>query len=121
LHPTKEFPHRSLLLIGAGAVISSFFDLEIVILSLMAVRILIQFVLHTVALFLIRARRPDIERPFKMWLFPLPAVISLLGYLYVFSSLELKYIVIGTVTLVIGTLFYLAVAMRQRQWPFERG
>jgi amino acid transporter len=118
LHPTKEFPHRSLVLIGIGAVIASFFTLEQVIMALMAARILIQFVAQNIAMFLIRAHRPDIERPFKMWLYPLPALISLTGYLYVFSSLGLWYILFGLLTLVVGALVYVAAAYRTGDWPW---
>jgi amino acid transporter len=118
LHPTKEFPHRSLLLIGTGAIIASFFSLEEVILALMAARILIQFIGHTLALFLIRANRPDIERPFKMWLYPLPALISLAGYIFVFSTLGLRFILFGILTLVLGAVVYLGIAKRQNEWPF---
>jgi amino acid transporter len=120
LHPTKEFPHRSLLLIGIGAIIASFFSLAEVILALMAARILIQFIGHTIALFLIRAYRPDIDRPFRMWLFPLPALISLAGYLYVFSSLGVYFMLFGILTLVAGTLVFLAAAWTKHEWPFER-
>jgi amino acid transporter len=120
LHPTKEFPHRSLLLIGIGAILASFFPLQEVILALMAARIVIQFVGHTIALFLIRARRPDIERPFKMWLYPLPAIISLAGYLYVFSSLGLRFILFGLLTLALGAAVHLVMALRQQEWPFHR-
>jgi amino acid transporter len=118
LHPTKEFPHRSLLLIGFFAIIASFFSLEEVILALMAVRILIQFIGHTLALFLIRANRPDIERPFKMWLYPLPALISLAGYIYVFSSLGPYYILLSIATLILGTLVYIVRSWKLDEWPF---
>ncbi len=118
LHPTKEFPHRSLLLLGSAAIVASFFTLEDVILALMAARILIQFIGHTLALFLIRAHRPDIERPFKMWLYPLPALVSLAGYLYVFSSLGSRFIAFGIATLLAGTAVYLVAAWRQGEWPF---
>jgi amino acid transporter len=121
LHPTKHFPHRSLLLIGSGAIIASFFTLEAVINALMAARILIQFIGHTIALFLIRARRPDIHRPFKMWLYPLPALISLLGYIYVFLSLGTYFILFGTLTLVVGAAIYLIAAKTQNAWPFGTG
>lgn len=119
LHPTKEFPHRSLLLIGAGAILASFFDLQDVILALMAARIVIQFNAQVIALFLIRARRPDIERPFKVWLYPIPPLVSLAGYLYVFASLGLKFILFGLLTLLIGVGVYLLVARRQKEWPFS--
>lgn len=120
LHPTKEFPHRALLLIGIGAIIASFFDLQDVILALMAARIVIQFNMQVIALFLIRARRPDIVRPFKVWLYPIPPLLSLAGYLYVFASLGLKFIVFGLLTLALGAIIYFLVAKRQREWPFER-
>ncbi len=118
LHPTKEFPHRSLLLIGTLAIIASFFSLEQAIMAPMAARILIQFIGHTIALFLIRANRPDIERPFKMWFYPLPAFISLVGYIYVFSSLGLYFIGFGIGTLLVGAVVYLFVARSQGEWPF---
>ncbi len=118
LHPTKEFPHRSLLLVGTGAILASFFTLQEVILALMAARIVIQFNAQVVALFLIRARRPDIERPFRVWLYPLTPLISLAGYLYVFSSLGLRFIGFGLLTLAAGVVVYLAAARANRDWPF---
>jgi len=118
LHP-QEFPHRSLLLIGAGAILASFFSLQDVILALMAARIVIQFNAQVIALFLIRRRRPDIERPFRVWLYPLPPLISLAGYLYVFASLGLTFILFGLLTLLAGVGVYLIMAWRQREWPFQ--
>jgi amino acid transporter len=120
LHPSKEFPDRSLLLVGIGAIIASFFTLQDVILALMAARIVIQFNAQVIALFLIRARRPDIERPFKVWLYPLPPLVSLAGYLYVFSSLGLRFIGFGLLTLAAGAVVYLIAAKRQGEWPFAR-
>lgn len=118
LHPTKEFPHRALLLIGAGTVAASFFSLGHVIKALMAARILIQFIGHTVALFRIRARRTDIDRPYRMPAYPLPAIVSLVGYSYVFLSLGAWFVLFGVGTLLLGALAYLAMARRQREWPF---
>ncbi len=120
LHPTKQFPHRSLLLMGAGAIIASFFSLDDVIKALMAARILIQFIGHTVALALIRAHRPDIARPFRMWAYPLPAIISMVGYIYVFLSLGTTFILFGIGTLLLGVVVYLGVAKRQGEWPFAK-
>jgi amino acid transporter len=119
LHPTKEFPHRSLLLLGGLAILSSFLSLEAVILGLMAARILIQFIGHTIALFLIRHRRPEIELPFKMALYPIPAIVSLLGYTYVFTSLGTEFILFGLVSIVVGIGAYLLLARSQGEWPFN--
>jgi amino acid transporter len=118
LHPEKHFPHRSLLLIGVLAIFASFLSLEEVIAALMASRILIQFIGHTIALFLLR-REGRVEFPFRMWLYPLPALISLAGYTYVFLSLGLRYLLFGVGTLVVGALVYLIAAKRSREWPFQ--
>ncbi|MCW5979260.1 MAG: amino acid permease [Bryobacteraceae bacterium] len=119
LHRTKEFPHRGLLLFGVGSIVASFFPLQDVILALMAARIVIQFNAQVIALFLIRAHRPDIQRPFHVWFYPLTPLISLVGYLYVFSSLGLRFILFGLLTLAIGAGVYFIVARQQREWPFE--
>ena len=118
LHPEKHFPHRSLLLIGGLAILASFLSLEEVIAALMAARILIQFIGHTLALFLLR-KEGRVEFPFRMWLYPLPALISLAGYTYVFLSLGLRYLIFGVGTLVLGALVYLVAAKRTGDWPFR--
>ncbi|MEZ5395421.1 MAG: hypothetical protein R2724_21750 [Bryobacterales bacterium] len=120
MHPEKHFPHRSLLLIGGLAILASFLSLEEVIAALMAARILIQFIGHTLALFLLR-KEGRIEFPFRMWFYPLPALISLAGYTYVFLSLGMRYLIFGIGTLVVGGLVYLVAAKGSREWPFQEG
>jgi len=120
LHEKKEFPHRSLLLLGSLAIAASFLSLESVILGLMAARIVIQFIGHTIALFLIRRKRTDIDLPFKMPLYPIPALISLLGYTYVFGSLGTWFISFGLGSIIVGIGAYLILARQQKEWPFEK-
>ncbi len=112
LHPRDEFPHRSLLLVGALCIAASFFTLGQVISALMTARILVQFMGQVLAALLIRWKRPDIQRPFRMWLFPLPAVLSLAGYAYVFGASGLRFIVYGLVTLAVGALVYAGLRAR---------
>jgi amino acid transporter len=103
LHPTGEFPHRSLLLIGAVAAFACLFKLETVIAALLTSRILIQFVGQIATVFLLR-RRPEGARvlPFRMPLFPLPAVIALVGWLFIFGTSESLVLVYGVLTLQLG-------------------
>jgi hypothetical protein len=54
-----------------------------------------------------------------MWLYPLPALISMTGYTYVFVSLGARYILFGLGTLLLGVVVYLIGAQRQKEWPFE--
>jgi amino acid transporter len=83
-----------------------------VISALMTARILVQFLGQVIAVFLIRRTRPDLHRPFRMWLYPLPAVLSFAGYTYVFAASGLHFILYGLATLGAGILVYLLVVRR---------
>jgi amino acid transporter len=80
------FPSLSLVVIGGLAIVAAFFDLDWVISALIAARILVQFIGQIVALHHIRRERHDIERPFRMWLYPAPSVIALAGWAYIFLT-----------------------------------
>ncbi len=119
LHPRHEFPHRSLLLVSLLCVGASFFSLSAVISALMTARIIVQFMGQVAAALIVRYRRPDIPRPFRMWFYPLPAVLSIVGYAYVFGASGLRFILYGLLTLGAGVMVYLVTARQQRAWPFE--
>src|SRR4029077_13209502 len=89
LHPTKHFPHVSLLTICAVTLPFCFFSLGQLVNWLIQVQILLQFVWQCAAVILLRRYRPDIAKPFRMWLYPLPALVSLALWLYVFFSAPL--------------------------------
>ncbi len=80
LHPRKGFPHVSLLVLAGVACLCCFFSLGDVIAALVVLRILLQFGLQHVGVMLLRARRPEMRRPFRMWLYPVPPVLALLGF-----------------------------------------
>ena len=80
LHPRKGFPHVSLLVLAGVACVCCFFSLGDVIAALVVLRILLQFGLQHVGVMLLRVRRPEMRRPFRMWLYPVPPVVALLGF-----------------------------------------
>ncbi|MEO8405705.1 MAG: amino acid permease, partial [Chitinophagaceae bacterium] len=85
LHPTKDFPYISLLfLCGLGFVFSLFMKLTDVITSILAMRIVIQFISQGVGVVLLRKRNGSKDLPFKMWLYPLPVIISILIWIFLF-------------------------------------
>jgi APA family basic amino acid/polyamine antiporter len=96
------FPHLSLLVIGGLAIAASLFELEAVISALLTVRILVQFIAQICALLWVRRRRPDIARPFRMWLYPVPAFIALAGWIYIFVTAGWGYIAFGLLVLASG-------------------
>lgn len=87
LHPTRQFPHVSLLFLGAtGFVFSLLFKLSDVISAILAMRILVQFIAQAMGLMLLR-RKPEPQQPyFRMWLYPLPVILSVWIWLFVFYS-----------------------------------
>jgi len=87
LHPTKNFPHISLMVLCAtGFLFSLIFKLGDVIKAILAMRILVQFIAQAVGVVLLRKRFGDKNLPFKMWLFPLPVILSIVVWLFLFQS-----------------------------------
>ena len=107
LHPTKDFPYISLLALGAISIIAGFFSLGTVIDALIVTRILVQFMGQIFGLILLRRRSPTMVRPYRMWLYPLPALAALLGWIFVFASTQVTVILFGVGVLAAGFLTFL--------------
>ncbi|MDB6036765.1 MAG: amino acid permease-associated region, partial [Verrucomicrobiales bacterium] len=84
LHLKYQFPHFSLLVVGIISIVCSFFPLDKVIDGLVTSRILVQFIAQIVALHLVRKRNGKL--PYKMFLYPLPALVALVGWLIVLCT-----------------------------------
>ncbi len=120
VHPRYAIPYRSSMLIGGMVLFWSFFSLDAIISALIATRILEQFVAQVFAVVLLRHRHPDRPRPWRMWLYPLPCLVALAGWLFVYAGTGRLYIAIGAGTLAVGLIVFLAWARRHRTWPFIR-
>jgi amino acid transporter len=79
----KGFPHVSLLVLGAAAICFCFFSLADVIAALVVLRILLQFLMQHVGVIYLRQTRPEIKRPFRIWLYPLPPLLAICGFVYI--------------------------------------
>ena len=121
LHPEKRFPHVSLLLIGLIAIAASTLSLGMVIDALITTRILVQFIGQIVALSILRRTAPDLPRPFRVWWYPLPNLVALFGWIFLFSTSGPEVIAFGLGTLALGIVAYLAWARHTGQWPFGTG
>src|SRR5438874_8033553 len=121
VHPRHRFPYVSLLVMGAIATVFCFFRLADVLAALVVIRILVQFLAQIAGVIVLRLRRPDLPRPFRMWLYPLPAVLALGGFIYVLISRKnfLKEVRYAAVLVVVGLIIYLIRARMRREWPFE--
>jgi amino acid transporter len=116
LHPRKDIPHVAVLAVGGVSLIASLFTLDQVIAFLTAGIVLIQSVAQIVALVVLRLRRE--AAPFRMPLYPLPAVVACAGWLYAFASCGATAIVLGVGWLLAGVLIFAVLARAQRWWPF---
>ncbi|WP_304129792.1 APC family permease [Ignavibacterium album] len=119
IHPEKHFPHYSLLLVGGITCIASLLDLGFIIAATLSSRILIQFLGQIIGLTLLRKDNPELKRPFKMWLYPIPSIIAFIGFSFIFISSGIEAISLGLIWIAIGTGFYLLWAKHNMEWPFQ--
>jgi APA family basic amino acid/polyamine antiporter len=120
VHPKHGIPHRSLVALGLVASAFCFFSLQQVITMLVITRILLQFFLQHVGVMVLRVKRPELERPFRIPLYPLPPLAAMAGFafLLVYRVNALKGLAVAAGIACSGTLIYLVRARRLGQWPF---
>ncbi|MGB9104015.1 MAG: APC family permease [Terriglobales bacterium] len=123
VHPEGKFPHVSMLALGAVAIAACFLRLADIIAALVVIRIMIQFLFQTVGIIVLRVRRPDLPRPFRMWLYPVPALLATMGFLFVLVERKhfLKEIRYAVVLLIAGIVVYMVRSLRRKEWPFGAG
>jgi amino acid transporter len=86
LHPTRGFPYISLLSLAGAAIVFCFFQLKDVIAALVVLRILLQFLMQHLGVIYLRRTQPEMPRPFRLWLYPLPPLVAIAGFLYILIS-----------------------------------
>ena len=118
LHPRLHFPTAGLYAMGVITAIGSLFTLTDVISMLTAVFVLIQSVAQVVALTVLRRRQPNLSRPYKMWLYPLPSLIALVGWVYIYKSAGTRPILLSVAWLAAGAVAFLVWARAENTWPF---
>jgi amino acid transporter len=118
LHPRHHFPHVALLVMGLITAIGSFFSLSTVISVLLAVFVIVQALAQVVALTVLRRRQPQLRRPYRQWLYPIPSLLALAGWIYVYKASGRTPIVFSLVVLAAGLIAFLVWAKVEREWPF---
>ena len=108
------------LALGVVAAAFCFLRLKDAIAALVVIRIIVQFLVQAAGLIVLRIRQPKMPRPFRMWLYPLPALLACGGFLFILFNRtnwqkEVRY---AAVILLTGLLIYMIRAWRSREWPF---
>ena len=126
VHSKGRFPYVSLIVLGCVASLFCFLSLTDVIAALVVIRLMIQFLAQIFGVVVLRRTQPGLPRPFKMWLYPLPAVIAFVGFVYVLfgrherQNFE-KEVFYALILLIAGIAIYLVRARSRKEWPFDRG
>jgi amino acid transporter len=110
LHKTGLFPVVSLLVLAGMAMLFCFFSLGDVIAALVVLRIVLQFGLQHVGVMVLRWRRPQMQRPFRIWWYPAPPLLALAGFGYVvFSRVNFgRELLLAGVVALAGTAVFVA-------------
>jgi APA family basic amino acid/polyamine antiporter len=121
VHPRHKIPHRSLIALGVVAAAFCFLSLTQVITLLVITRILLQFFLQHVGVMLLRAQRPELDRPFKMPFYPLPPLVAIGGFLFMLVNRNhaLGGLAVASGIAISGTAIYMWRAKTLGQWPFQ--
>ena len=119
LHPTRGLPHISLLAIGMISILACLLPLQTVIDAMIACRILVQFMGQVFAVGLLRRRAPDMVRPYRIWFYPVPCLVALVGWVFVFVTSAKKITVSVSATLALGVVAFLVWALWTRRWPWH--
>jgi amino acid transporter len=104
--------------VGGLTLFWSVFGLQTVIDALIVTRILVQFIGQIFAVVLLRRHQPEGPRPYKMWLYPLPCLLALAGWLYMYLTAAPLFIALGVVTLLAGGGAFLPWSWCTNGWPF---
>ncbi|HUA15575.1 MAG TPA: APC family permease [Verrucomicrobiae bacterium] len=120
IHPVYRFPYVSLLALGVVAAAFCFLRLKDAIAALVVIRIIVQFLVQAIGLIVLRIRRPDMPRPFRMWLYPLPALAASAGFLFILFNREnwQKEVRYAALILMAGVVIYMIRAWKEGTWPF---
>jgi APA family basic amino acid/polyamine antiporter len=76
--------------------------------AILSIRAIIPFIAQIAGAVILRQRRPDMRRPFRMWLYPLPAIVALGLWSYIVISPEKGLKEGGLYVIAAGAIFYFA-------------
>lgn len=122
VHPQALYPYVSLVALGLLTGSFCFLSLQMVIEAAVCVRIVIQFIGQIVALFIVHTTRPDIHLPFRMWFYPVPSLIALVGWLFVLGTANRQVLLLSAGIIVGGGVvfvFWNALTERKRDGGTE--
>jgi amino acid transporter len=118
LHPKGKFPHVSLLAMGVCSALACLFSLQSLITALIVTQTLLQFAAQCIAVMLLRKQKREPAGSYRMPLYPLPALVALIGWIYIVVTSGVRYMVVAALFLMVGVGLFMVRARRRADWPF---
>jgi amino acid transporter len=106
LHPTRNFPSFSVLFFGVASAVMCLLPLDVLIQGLLMIQIVTWFAAQCIGVVLLRRRHSAADRPFSMPLYPLPVIIALAGWTFIFVMNGWQYMASALALVLIGTLAF---------------
>lgn len=119
VHPVQKFPTNSILLLGGLAASFCVFQLKDLVTALVVIRIMLLFLVQAIGAAIWRVTNPGRPRPFRMWLYPLPVLITIAGFALVLYD-KRALVARGLLFAALGLVIYLFRSARRGEWPFAR-
>jgi amino acid transporter len=118
LHPKLNLPTAGVLAMGVITIIGSLFTLTTIINAAVATLVIIQSLAQVAAIVVLRRRQPNLVRPYRQWLYPLPTIIAFIGWVYIYYSASWLSIGLSVGWIVVGAIAFLIYARAEHTWPF---
>ena len=119
IHPKYGTPHWAIILITAFGVAGAIFQKLFLVFQIASSAILIAFIMVIISFFVLRKKKPEMQRPYRVPFYPFTPIIAIFGSvlaflfsLLSFESLAHWIIFIGATAL--GLIYYL-VSLRTRE------
>ena len=81
-------------------------------------RIMVQFVGQAVGVILLRKKNGTTHLPYKMPLYPLPVILAILMWLFIFCATGFTIILSFLIVFGSGVIVYFIYAKLQKKWPY---
>jgi len=127
-HPTQTgLADNSVLAFGTVTLLCCFLPIDSLIDGMLSTRILTQFFAQSLGVMIYRRTHPEVERPYRIPLYPLPNVISCVGWIYIAANSD-NYTFKGgdpvletsVLFLILGVVIYFAWAKKFEKWPYQK-
>jgi amino acid transporter len=98
--------------------IGSLFTLTNIINAALATLVIIQSFAQVAVIVVLRRRQPNLPRPYRQWLYPLPTVVALIGWVYIYISASWLSIGLSVGWILVGAIAFVIYAKAEHTWPF---